>query len=335
MSEHRPRIGVTMGDPGGIGPEIIVSSYDTVQDAARLIVLGDSDVLSAAIEINGVDLDLNPVDKVGEAAYEPGTLDVLEFDNVDTVEFGATRAEYGRASIEYVQRAIDLALAGEIDGMANAPLHKEAMKLAGSEYAGHTNMLADRTETDRDEIAMFVIADEFVVSHVTGHVPLRDVFELVTERRVADTIRTTERGMADLGIGDPTIAVTGLNPHAGDGGVLGTEDQESIAPGIEAAKEDGIDVHGPFPADSIFNQAIAGHFDAVVAMYHDQGHTPTFVQGYVDGGGVSSTSMTVGLPFPRTTTLHGTAHGIAGEQIATSESMINTIETAAKAVRNR
>lgn len=335
MSDSRPVVGVTMGDPGGIGPEIIVRSSETVNESARIVVLGDSEVLDAAIDVTGVDLRTNPVSDVDSAAFEPGRLDVVEFDNVDTVDFGSIRGEYGRASIEYVERGIDLALDGTIDAMANAPINKEAMSLAGSDYAGHTNLLADRTGTDREDIAMFILADGFIVSHVTAHVPLREVFDLVTPESVANTIRVTEVGLSDLGFDDPTIAVTGLNPHAGEEGVLGSEDAELIAPGIEAAQSDGIDAHGPLPADSVFNQAIAGHYDGIVAMYHDQGHVPSFVRGYVDGGGVAGASMTAGLPIVRTTTVHGTAHGIAGENIATPDSMIDTIETAARAARQK
>lgn len=318
-----------MGDPSGIGPEIVVGAAEATRKSADVVVFGDADVLGRAIDVTGVDLDVNRIPAVGDAAFERGTLDVVDLDNVDAVTFGTVDAAYGRASIEYVEHATERAIDGHIDAMANAPINKAAMGLAGSEYAGHTNLLADRTGAD--ETATLLVADAFVVSHATLHVPLAEVVDLITPDRVATKLRLTAGGLERLGIEDPSIAVTGLNPHAGEGGVLGDEDDERIAPGIETARADGIDARGPLPADSIFNQAIAGHYDCVLAMYHDQGHVAAFVGGYVEGGGVSTASMTAGLPIVRTTTLHGTAHGIAGEGTATPASMISAIETAARA----
>jgi len=320
-----------MGDPSGIGPEIIVAAYGDILESARVVVLGDADVVEAAIGSKELDIEVNPVSAVQDASFENGTLDVVDFDNVSDIDFGEVRGEYGRASIDYVQEAIDLAMDGTVDAIANGPINKEAMSMAGSEYAGHTNMLADRTGTE--EYAMFNVSEDFVVSQVTAHVPLVEACELITTERVADTIRVTEEGMHALGFDDPTIAVNGLNPHAGEGGVLGTEDAEIVEPAIEITREEGIDARGPTPSDSVYNQAIAGHYDAIVAMYHDQGHIPLFVHEYVEGGGVGGAGMTAGLPFVRTTTLHGTGHDIAGKNIATPASMIDAIRFAARGGR--
>jgi len=332
MSRTRPTVGITMGDPAGIGPEIIANAYDAASDVARPVVLGDARVMETAVDLVGADLELKAIPAVEEAAFEEGVLDVVDFGNVGDLTFGAITGEYGRASIEYVEHVIECALDGRVDAIANGPINKEAMSLAGSDYAGHTNLLADRTGTER--YAMFNVADEFVVSQVTAHVPLVEACELVTTERVLETVRVTEVGMESLGVTDPTIAVAGLNPHAGEGGVLGTEDSEEIEPAVERAREEGTDAHGPLPSDSLYNQAIAGHYDAVVAMYHDQGHIPLFVQEYVEGGGVGGAGMTAGLPFVRTTTVHGTGHDIAGENVATPASMIDAIRVAARGGRH-
>jgi 4-hydroxythreonine-4-phosphate dehydrogenase len=331
MSDVLPVVGVTMGDPAGIGPEIIVKAYDEAHEEANIVVLGDVDPIEAAVEVTGVELGVNAVEAVGDAAFEEGVLDVLDSDNVDEVDFGSITAEYGAASIEYVERGIELAMDGTIDAMANAPINKEAMKKAGSEYAGHTNLLADRTGSEH--VAMMLAAEDFVVSHVTTHIPLADACDTINPESVAQTVRTTEQGLESLGIDDPKIAVNGLNPHAGENGTLGTEDREYIEPGVEAVQEEGIDAVGPVPADSVYNQTKAGNYDGVVAMYHDQGHIPAFLNCYVEGGGVGGTSITAGLPIVRTTTLHGTGHDIAGENVAVPHSMIDTIETAARGGR--
>lgn len=331
MQESRPIVGVTMGDPAGIGSEIIVKAYPAVADEIRIVVLGDADVMSAAVEDCDSDLEVRAIEEVADADYADGVLDVVDFDDVAELVRGEHRGDYGRASLDYVERGIELAMAGEIDAMCNAPINKKALDLAGSEYAGHTNLLADRTGTD--EYSMLLIQEEMHVTHVTVHMSLQEAIDTVTTDRVLETIEVTNDGLQDLGIDDPSIAVCGLNPHAGEDGVLGTADQEEIAPAVERAQEAGIDASGPWAADNIFNQAAVGRVDGVVAMYHDQGHIPVYVHGLLPSGGVAGVNMTIGLPIIRTSTMHGTAFDIAGEGIADPDSMEDALRAAGRAAK--
>lgn len=329
MSELRPLVGVTMGDPAGIGSEIIVKAYPQVNDEIRMVVLGDTTVMQDAITACGSDLELNPIDDVGDAEYVDGRLDVVDFDNVEEIARGEHRGEYGQASLDYVERGIELAMAGEIAATCNAPINKKALDLAGSEYAGHTNLLADRTDTD--EYSMLLIQEQMHVTHVTVHMSLQEAIDTIDTERVLETIEVTDEGLRDLGIDDPSIAVCGLNPHAGEDGVLGTEDRAEIAPAIEQAQAKGIDASGPWAGDNIFNQAAVGRVDGVVAMYHDQGHIPVYVHGLLPSGGVAGVNMTIGLPIIRTSTMHGTAFDIAGTGIADQDSMVDALLAAGRA----
>jgi 4-hydroxythreonine-4-phosphate dehydrogenase len=333
MSTELPIIGTTMGDPAGIGSEIIVKAYPQVFSEARLVVLGDTAVMENAVEACESTLDLHSIEDVEGARFEEGVLDVVDFNNVNGIEHGETLGEYGRASFEYVEAGIDLAVEGTIDAMCNAPINKKALDLAGSDYAGHTNLLADRTGTD--EYSMLLIQEEMRVTHVTVHVPLEEAIESITTDRVLDTIRVTDEGLRGLGIDDPVIAVAGLNPHAGEGGVLGTHDAAEIEPAIERAQEEGIDASGPYSGDNLFNQAAVGRYDGVVAMYHDQGHIPVYVHGLLPSGGVAGVNMTIGLPIVRTSTMHGTAFDIAGTGIADPDSIVDAVRAAVRAARGR
>ncbi|KTG11458.1 4-hydroxythreonine-4-phosphate dehydrogenase [Haloprofundus marisrubri] len=329
MAPDKPIVGVTMGDPAGIGSEVIVKAYPEATDEANYVVLGDRDVMEDAVSACESDLELRTVSSVAEVRADSNTLDVLDFDNVDEIARGEIRGEYGQAGLDYVEDAIDLALEGTIDAMCNAPLNKKALELAGSDYAGHTNLLADRTETEN--YSMLLLQDNIRVTHVSVHVPLEEAIEQVTTENVLETLRVTKEGLEGLGIESPKIAVAGLNPHAGEGGVLGTQDGEEIEPAVEQAQSEGIDAAGPFAPDNIFNQAAVGRFDGVVAMYHDQGHIPMYVHGVLESGGVAGVNMTIGLPIIRTSTMHGTAFDIAGEGIADPDSILEALNTAAQA----
>lgn len=329
MSSRQPLLGVTMGDPAGIGSEIIVQSYPQVDDRANLVVLGDFGVMEAAVDDCDSDLDLNRIESVDEAAFADGTLDVVDFGNVADLQRGDLRAAYGAAALEYVEEGIELAMDGEIDAMVNAPMNKEAISMAGSEFNGHTDLLAARTSTD--EYSMMLIQDQLVVTHVTVHVPLREAIDLVSTDAVLETIQVTEEGLKGIGVDEPSIAVAGLNPHAGEGD-LGEEDAAEIEPAVEQAQESGIDVTGPLSADNLFNQGAAGKYDGIVAMYHDQGHIPIYIHGMLDvPGAVSGVNMTIGLPIIRTSTIHGTGFDIAGKGIARPDSIVDAIEVAAQA----
>ncbi|WP_123535696.1 4-hydroxythreonine-4-phosphate dehydrogenase PdxA [Halosimplex salinum] len=332
---ERPTVAVTMGDPAGVGPEVVVGAYSTMVDAANPLVVGDADVIRAAVEIRDSDLAVAAVESVADATFDPGTVPVLDLDAVDaeSLERGVVREAYGEASLEYVERAIELATAGDVDAIATAPINKQATRLAGSEYAGHTGMLADYTDTD--DYAMMLVEDSLVVTHVSTHVSLSEACNRVSTRRVRATIDVTHEGLRDLGVEDPTIAVAGLNPHASDGGLLGTEEASDIRPAVEAARADGLDVHGPESPDTVFAQAAGGAYDCVVAMYHDQGHIPIKMLGFASDDAVSGVNVTIGLPIVRTSVDHGTAFDIAGEGVASEASMVDAVELAARIARNR
>jgi len=334
MENDKPLIGLTMGDPAGIGPEVTLKALadDGVRDAARVVVYGDYEHLASLRDRLELEVDLRRITDLDEAAYGDA-VDVIDFDNVGTFEYGDLRAENGRVSLAYVDRSLDHAIEERLDGLCNAPIHKEAISLAGSEYAGHTAMMADRTDTER--YTALLTDGEINVTHVSLHIPLSEAVERVTTANVLDTLRTTHEALPEIGIEDPSLGVVGINPHAGDGGVIGSLDDEAVAPAVERAREEGIDAEGPFPPDSAFNRALDDHYDCMVAMYHDQGHIPLFVNSHVDGGGVGATVLILGFPFVRATTLHGTAYDIAGEGIAAPDSMITGITLAADAVRQR
>jgi len=330
----KPTIGVTMGDPAGIGPEITLKTVadPEVRESARLVVLGDLDHLRSLADRFGIDVDLRAVDGVSEGR-DGGPVDVIDFDNVESFEYGELDAANGRVSLAYVDRAIELAIEGAVDGLANAPIHKKAIGLAGSDHAGHTGMMVERTGVDRH--AALVSDGELHVAHLSLHVPLWEAIERVETDAVVETVELTADLVPEIGLEDPTIGVIGINPHAGDGGVIGSLDDDELRPAVERARAAGIDAHGPLPPDSAFNRALEGEFDCMVAMYHDQGHIPVFVNSHVDGGGVVATVFTLGLPFVRTTTLHGTAYDIAGEGIAGPESLVASVINGAEAIRAR
>ncbi|MBS8119267.1 4-hydroxythreonine-4-phosphate dehydrogenase PdxA [Haloferax volcanii] len=329
----RPLVGVTMGDPGGIGSEIIVEAAPEVTEDASLVVIGDADVIRHAVDQCDSDLSVEAVESVADVRSDPSTLFVLDLDNVASLTYGEIDEAYGRASLEYIERAIELAIVGDIDAIATAPIHKQATAQAGSEFAGHTGMLAAYTETDN--YSMMLIEGGLRVTHVSTHVPLREACDLVTTENVLDTITVTNQGLHDLGIDDPTIAVAGLNPHAGEGGLLGTEDDDAIEPAVEQAREAGIDAEGPIPPDTVYVKAAAGAYDCVVSMYHDQGHIPIKMLGFDSTDTVSGVNMTVGLPIIRTSVDHGTAFDIAGQGIASESSMVDAIRTAARVAIER
>ena len=333
MTGTTPTVGVTMGDPAGIGPEIALEAVarDALQERAALVVLGDLSHLAGLADDLGIDVDLREVTDVADAtAGSP--VDVVDFDNLGEVTYGEVRAEYGRASLAYVDRAVDLAVEGRVDGLCNAPIHKQAIDRAGSEYAGHTDMMAARTGTDRHTV--LVTDGQLRVTHHSLHVPVETALDRVSTDSLLDTIRLTAELVPQVGIRDPKLGVLGVNPHAGDGGVIGDVDDAVVKPAVDRAREAGLDVHGPLPPDSAFNCGLDGEFDCMVAMYHDQGHIPVFVNSHVPGGGVRATAVTLGLPFPRATTLHGTAYDIAGHGTAAPDSMVAAVNAVVDAARD-
>jgi len=333
--QARTLVGVTMGDPAGVGPEVIAKGHRAASEHARVVVVGDADVLRAAVDLRGLDLEVRAAGKAADATGDPATVDVLDLDEVDagTLERGVVDEAYGRASLAYVERATDLAINGEIDAIATAPINKQSTRLAGSDHAGHTGLLAERTGTDR--YSMMLIEEPLRVSHVSTHVSLPEACDLVTEESVLETIRVTDDALRELGVADPTVAVAGLNPHAGDGGLLGDADSEAIAPAVERARREGTDAVGPESPDTVYVQAAGGTYDCVVSMYHDQGHIPIKMLGFAGGEAVSGVNVTIGLPVVRTSVDHGTAFDIAGEGVASETSLVEAVEVAAEMAATR
>jgi 4-phospho-D-threonate 3-dehydrogenase / 4-phospho-D-erythronate 3-dehydrogenase len=332
----RPILGVTMGDPAGVGPEIIAraAAEPAVRATSRPVVIGAAATMGEALALIGRPLALHAVARVADCRWADGTLEVLDLANVDmaTLARAEVSAAAGRAAYEYIERAVTLARAGEIHAIVTAPVNKEALAAAGVPHSGHTEILAQLTDT-RD-FAMLLMGKALKVIHVTTHVALRRVPDLVTRERVLRTIRLAQRTLADLGRPRGRIAVAGLNPHAGEDGLFGDEEQRAIVPAIAAARADGLDVTGPLPADTLFSRARGGEFDIVVAMYHDQGHIPVKTLGFeYDEAtrrwtGLSGVNVTVGLPFLRVSVDHGTAFDRSWKGIANHESMVEALDVA-------
>jgi 4-hydroxythreonine-4-phosphate dehydrogenase len=332
----RPIVAVTMGDPAGVGPEIIVKACaeEGVQRSSRPVVIGSAAVMREAIALVGAPLDLHVVARVDECRWVAGALECLDLGNVDagTLPRRTVSAAAGRAAYEYIVKAVALTGERSVDAIVTAPVNKEALAAAGVRHSGHTEILAELSGT-RD-FAMLLMGRELRVIHVTTHVALRRVPDLVTRDRVLRVIRLAQKTMEGLGRPRARIAVAGLNPHAGEEGLFGDEEKIAIVPAIEAARAEGLSVTGPLPADTLFSRARGGEFDIVVAMYHDQGHIPVKTLGFTYDEasgrwtGLSGVNVTVGLPFLRVSVDHGTAFDRAWKGIANHESMVEAIDVA-------
>jgi 4-hydroxythreonine-4-phosphate dehydrogenase len=319
-----PLVAVTMGDPAGIGPEIIASMFagEDFREHNRAIVVGDAGILERAASLLKLPLRANSIAESEDAAFEAGTIDVIpETELPEDLPFGELDARAGDAAFRYVERATALASAGSVGAIATAPLNKEAMHLAGHEYPGHTEILAELTGTQ--DYAMMLVTDELKVIHVSTHVSLREAIERARPERELAVVRLAHESLRKLGVESPRVAVAGLNPHAGENGLFGTEDAEQIAPAVAAAVEEGIDATGPHPPDTVMMRARTGTFDIVVVQYHDQGHIPIKLMGFDTG-----VNVTVGLPFFRTSVDHGTAFDIAGTGEADPSSLRAAIDLA-------
>ncbi|MDA8217236.1 MAG: 4-hydroxythreonine-4-phosphate dehydrogenase PdxA [Dehalococcoidales bacterium] len=323
--DNRPLLAITVGDPAGVGPEITVKAltWEEVYRLCRPLVVGDEGVIRKALEICGKDLKINVVSGPAEGKYELGTLDLIDLKNMDVakLEYGKVNPMCGRAAVDYVRKGITMALAGEVDGIVTGPLNKESMNLGGYHYAGHTEILGEMTGTK--EFAMMLVAGNLRIVHVSTHVSLRQAIERCKKPRVLATIHLAYNAARELGIENPRVAVAGLNPHAGEGGLFGNEDTEEILPAIEEARKEGIDASGPHPPDTVFWRAMKGRFDAIVAQYHDQGHIAAKVAAFETG-----VNTTLGLPIIRTSVDHGTFFRQAGVGTANEESLICAIRVA-------
>ncbi|MFY0611277.1 MAG: 4-hydroxythreonine-4-phosphate dehydrogenase PdxA [Hyphomicrobiaceae bacterium] len=322
-------IAITMGDAAGIGPEITLKLLADDALAGRPIVIGDLGILARTARQLNLPLDVTQIAQPSDATGAPGTVEVIAAGApLDHIEQGEVSAACGAAAFAYIRKAIELANAGDIDAIVTAPIHKEALSAGGVPYPGHTEMLADfggATST-----AMMLANDHLRVVLVTIHCALRDAIDRITIETEMSAIRLAHHGVRSFGIAAPRVAVAGLNPHAGEGGLFGREDIEIIAPAIAKAKAEGIDASGPWPGDTVFMQARKGQFDVVVAQYHDQGLIPVKYLGLEDG-----VNITLGLPFVRTSPDHGTAFDIAGQGIADPASMRTALNQAIKLVAAR
>ena len=333
----RPVLAITMGDPAGIGPEIVLKTlaHEDVVRRCRPLVVGDRRILERAMRWDGVPQgEIRTVTDRLESTDAPGPgegqIDLLDLGNADPAQcmVGAVSAPSGRAAVEYVQRACDLCLDGTAAAMVTAPLNKDAMNQAGYHYAGHTELLAERTGAKR--VTMLLVGPSLRVVHVSTHVALEDAVRRVRQDRVAEVINMAYHGCRALGIAAPRIGVAGLNPHAGENGLFGDQETREIMPAVVAARARGLDVSDPQPPDTVFLRATRGAYDIVVAMYHDQGHIPMKLLAFDEGVNVS-----LGLPIIRTSVDHGTAFDIAGTGQARENSLLAAIDVALQMVAAR
>lgn len=326
---NKPIVAVTMGDPAGIGPEIVVKSVidREVLNVCRPLVIGEKNVLEKAIKISGLNLKIQEIENPDEGNYNSNILVLLNLNNIDLseFEFGKENAACGKASFEYIKTSIELALEKKVSAVATAPINKISLKLAGINFIGHTEIFGNLTRTN-DPLTMFEIENEMRVFFLTRHVSLKQACEMVKKERVLDYIIRCSEALKKIGINlNKPLAIAGLNPHAGDGGLFGSEEIEEIIPAIEEAKKLGYNVVGPIGADSIFYLARKGLYSAVLSMYHDQGHIATKTLDFN-----RTIAITLGMPILRTSVDHGTAFDIAGKGIADPTSMIEAIKLAAK-----
>ncbi len=324
-ANEKPSIAITMGDPCGIGPEVVVKALAEpgVFASCRPLVVGNTYAIEQAVHLTGLPLKIREAPDPAQAGLDPGTVDVVDVHNLnpEDITVGEISVACGRAAMEWVSKAGELALAGVVDGLATAPLNKEAASLAGYESIGHMELLQELSGAKT--VATMLMARNLRVVHLTTHRSLRLACDYVKKDRILQFLELTNSSFLDFGFPSPRIGVAALNPHGSDGGLLGDEEAQEIAPAVEAARELGIDATGPIPADIVFHQAIQGRYDAVLAMFHDQGHIPVKVYEFEE-----SITANLGLPFIRTSVDHGTAFDIAGKGVAAHVSMLESIRLA-------
>lgn len=338
----KPTIAITMGDPASIGPEIAVKALQekSIHAICKPLLVGDAKVFEQIIHKLKLDVKVNMVHSVAEAKFELGTIDVFDLNITDItkLQFGKIDAMCGEASFQAVKKVIELAIAKEVDATVTGPINKKSINEAGHHFAGHTEIYAHYTGTKK--YAMLLVEDNINVIHVSTHVSLRQACDLVKKERIVQVIELIVDGLKRLGKTNLKIGVAGLNPHAGDSGLFGTEDDQEILPAVEEARRLGYDVEGPVPPDTMFSKAAQGAYGGVVAMYHDQGHIPFKLAGFKWNAAkqqmdsVKGVNITLGLPIIRTSVDHGTAFEIAGKGIASADAMILAIESAVQLSRN-
>ncbi len=344
MCSMRNIIAITMGDPAGVGPEITVKALrdPEVYERCKPLVIGDREILERACRlVGGEEVKVRPVSDPAQGLYQAGTIDLLDMNLLTPQDFqlGKVSAQAGDAAFQYVKKAIELAMENKVDATVTNPLNKEALNLAGHHFSGHTEIYAHFTGTQH--YTMMLAHKDLRVVHVSTHVSLREACDRVKKDRVLEVIRIADKACRDMGIPQPRVGVAGLNPHCGEGGLFGQEELREIAPAIEQARQEGINAQGPVPADTVFSKAQGGWYDIVVAMYHDQGHIPLKVVGFVydkaqgQWSAVEGVNITLGLPIIRTSVDHGTAFDQAGTGKANELSLKNAIEYAVRFAATR
>jgi 4-hydroxythreonine-4-phosphate dehydrogenase len=341
--QGRPVLGISIGDPSGIGPEICLKALDRadIYERAVPVVYSDRQVLEDGLEVTGKKFTLNALKDPRDAKGVKGVIDFMDAGVITKkgeYAYSTVAAKSGEASFQYVIKAIADAMDGKTAGVVTGPINKEAINMAGRHYAGHTEIFADYTKTKN--YGMLLSGGGLNVIHCTTHVSMRDACDLITKERVLDVIHLAERALRLMGKEKRRIAVAGLNAHSSENGLFGFEEERAIIPAIEAAKAEGLDVTGPVPPDTVFVKALGGQFDVVVAMYHDQGHIPLKLSGFrMDPATglysqMSGINTTIGLPIIRTSVDHGTAFGKAGKNRANEESLVDAIDMAITFAKN-
>jgi 4-hydroxythreonine-4-phosphate dehydrogenase len=339
----KPTLGISIGDPSGIGPEICLKalSLPEIYERSLPVVYADRQVLEDALEVTGKNFALNPVKSPAEALGKPGTVDFVDAGVITgkgEYAYSTVGTRSGEASFQYVVKAIKDAMAGLTAGVVTGPINKEAINLAGHHYAGHTEIFADYTQTKN--YGMLLSGGGLNVIHVTTHVSMREACDRITRERVLEVIHLADLALKLMGKEPRRIGVAGFNAHASENGLFGDQEAKGIVPAIEAARAEGLDVTGPVPPDTVFVKALGGQFDVVVAMYHDQGHIPLKLCGFrmdpTTGlySQMSGINTTIGLPIIRTSVDHGTAFGKAGKNRANEESLVDAIRLAVTFAEN-
>lgn len=324
-TSYQPLLAITMGDATGSGPEIITKTIaiPEIQKICRPVVIGDAATMQAALEITGAPAKIKIINKLAEASFREGFIEVIDLHNIQLGRLvrGQVDPMAGKAAFEYIKLATDLALSRDCDAIVTSAINKEALNKAGYHYDGHTQLLAELCGVPH--VTMMLVSGKLRVSHVTTHVSLRQAIEQVKPERILTVLRLTDEAVRQMGVEKPHIAMAGLNPHAGEGGLFGDEEIKYIIPSIETANREGMQVTGPLPPDSVFLRTAEGQFDAAVAMYHDQGHIALKMLGITHG-----VNVTLGLPIIRTSVDHGTNFGKAGKGTADPTSLVEAIKLA-------
>ena len=329
---RKPRIAVPIGDPAGIGPEIVAKamSSNEISDVAECIVVGDKRIMERAVRFAEVEtLKIRSVTNPEEGDCRPGVMNLIDLSNLGPNEYetGTVNGKCGRAAYEYIEKSVKLALDGRVDAVATTPINKESLKAGGINYIGHTEIFGALTET-KDPLTMFETRG-LRIFFLTRHVSLREMLEMIKKERIIEYVKRCTKALKQLGVENGTMAVAGLNPHSGEHGLFGWEEEEEIVPAIEELKAEGYDVEGPVGADSVFHQAAEGKYNSVLSLYHDQGHIAAKTLDFH-----RTIAVTCGMPILRTSVDHGTAFDIAGTGKASEVSMIEAIKVAARYASN-